>query len=109
MTAKVYEEIRRQYPRDCNTAARTESAVFHRFRDCGIAVENEKRIEQAYKSKCNSLSGMGEKKKDSSKGSSEGVKSGYVEKKKRNKDKQRSDNSKGTAAPKAKTSDKSEK
>jgi len=51
---------------------------------------------------------MGEKKKDSSKGSSEGVKSRHVEKKKCNKDKQRSDN-KSTAAPKVKTSDKSEK
>ena len=66
-------------------------------------------MEQAYKSKCNGLSGMGEKKKDSSKGSSEGVKSERMEKKKRNKDKQRSDNSKGTAAPKTKTGNKSEK
>ena len=108
-TAKVYEEIRHQYPRDYNIVARTKSAIFRRFRDCGITVENEKQIEQAYKSKCNSLSSMGEKKKDSSKVSDEGVKSGRVGKKKHNKDKQRSDNSKGTAAPKVKTSDKSEK
>jgi hypothetical protein len=74
-----------------------------------MAVENEKRMELAYKSKRNGLSSMGEKKKDSSKGSSEGVKSGRVEKKKHNKDKQRSDNNKGNSAPKTKTGEKSEK
>jgi len=74
-----------------------------------MAVENEKQMEQVYKFKYNGLSSIGEKKKDSSKGSSEGVKSRHMEKKKYNKDQQRSDNNKGNAAPKVKTSDKSEK
>jgi len=80
---KVREEIRRQNPKTYAIPPNSESTIYRLFRTCGLAVENERRMENVYEALRERSKKVIKDKKEVK--ATEGVQSGRVEKKKKKK------------------------